>query len=62
MSSHRQQELTALPKQKPSGETVKEWNRQLEKLVDDARQRGDRLQVERYRLIYDTVNKTGVEG
>ena len=62
MSTFRNQELEALPKTKPSAETVKEWNRQLEMLVDSARQRGDRLQVERYRLIYDTVNRREVAG
>lgn len=55
--NHRSQEINAMPKHRPSKATVKEWARQLELLVNDAREQGDTARIERLRLIEKTINK-----
>ena len=54
--NHREKELDAMPKHRPSKATVEEWNRQLELLLDDARKQGDSARIERLRLIEKTIN------
>jgi len=55
--NHRQQELDAMPKHRPSKATVEEWTRQLERLKADAKSQRDWARLDRLLIIENTINK-----
>ena len=59
--SYKQSELTAIKStEKADPEVVKNWTRQFELLLDDARQQGDAGRVQRLKDIYAIMNKDEV--
>jgi len=59
--SYKQKELTAIKAtEKADPEVVKNWTRQFELLLDDARQQGDVGRVQRLKDIYAIMNKEEV--
>ena len=59
--NHRQQELTAIKAtEKADPEVVKNWTRQFELLLDDAKLRNDAGRVKRLKDIYAIMNKDEV--
>ena len=59
--NHRQKELTAIKsKEKADPEVVKNWTRQFERLLDDAKLRNDAGRVQRLNDIYMIMNKDEV--
>jgi len=56
--NHRQKELTAIKAtEKADPEVVKNWTRQFELLLDDAKAQGDAGRVQRLNDIYAIMNK-----
>ena len=59
--NHRQQELTTIKStEKADPEVVKNWTRQFELLLDDAKLRNDAGRVQRLKDIYAIMNKDEV--
>ena len=59
--SYKQSELTAIKStEKADPEVVKNWTRQFELLLDDARQQGDAGRVQRLKDIYAIMNEDEV--
>ena len=59
--SYKQAELTAIKAtEKPSREVVASWQRQFERLLDDARAQGDTGRIKRLKDIYAIMNRDEV--
>ena len=59
---HRQKELEAIKAtEKASPEVVEAWQRQFERLLDDAREKNDTGRIERLKDIYAIMNRDEVE-
>ena len=60
--NHRQKELDAIKStEKADPEVVKDWTRQFELLLEDAKLRNDAGRVQRLKDIYAIMNKDEVE-
>ena len=59
--SYKQAEVEEIQStEKPSPEVVASWQRQFERLLDDAREQGDTGRVKRLKDIYAIMNKDEV--
>jgi len=59
--SYKQAEVEAIKAtEKPSPEVVEKWQRQFERLLEDAREQGDTGRVKRLKDIYAIMNRDEV--